>query len=181
MIRGTSIGIHQEWVEFGGPGDQFVANGIGILGLTPNRYGVYEYPESGFGGRLANWTPQIQVSQTPIAQIVAGPNNDGGINWATVTVGTHTAYYQGGPVVEVDVQDYAATETNLSGYSGGGFLGMGYYTENQFVGDYYYYAGAWRGSYLSGPTGRLISGHYMYETACTGANGLNGSAPCVAY
>src|SRR6185312_14058835 len=81
-----------KWINFGGPGDQFLASGPNILGLTPNRQLVFLWPGGNFtsGGY---WYQQTQVTQTPIAKLISGPDNENGVNWGIINPGNDNLWF----------------------------------------------------------------------------------------
>jgi len=176
-----------KWVRIGGPGDQFVASGGSLLGLTPDHRGVFEYPGSEFGTTGQNWSGQ-PLSVGPIASIVAGPENGLGRYWGVVPHGDTSLYYQGTDRLVRSVNPPYPSMEWVASAAAGGFLSMD--TGQQFVHDWEYvppnppFDSYWNTLDAYGPAGRLVAGSAMYLTDCAGTAcdvGILAScaAPCV--
>lgn len=182
-----------QWVVIGGPGDQFIASGGNLLGLTVDHFGVWEYPQSEFmddfstrivrpgpGNIGTKWVRQ-DMSVGQVAEIVAGPEDNAGVYWGVVPYGGSALYYQGNARVGGgdNSRDWVASA------EAGGFLSMDTGTQDVFK-NYFAPAqppsstiGTWSETGVYGPAGRLVGGTAMYVTACNGGfDSLAGAAPC---
>ncbi len=148
------------WQSFGGPGDQFIAFGNGIIGLTVNRGAMYFCPSSQFAAGTTGCTWQPFGNFDHCARMIGGP--DAG-QWLC-NVAASTSYFGDG---------YNLGETGLfdaAGYLSGvasGYAGMNIeYGAFACIGNTDCYYGPFQS--LNTTVGRLIPGGNVYATTCGG-------------
>ena len=156
------------WQSFGGPGDQFIAFGDGIIGLTVNRGAMYLCPSSQFaaGTTYCNW--QSFGDFGSCAGMIGGP--DVGHWLCNVAVGTD--YFGDGYTLgEVGLLEAAGYENGGAGGYAGINIDYGAYACNGRLNCYY-------GPFpsLSATVGRLIPGGNVYATKCA-----DGQLMCDSY
>ncbi len=146
------------WQSFGGPGDQFIAFGDGIIGLTVNRGAMYFCPSSEFaaGTTYCNW--QAFGNFDYCAGMIGGPD----VGHWLCSVADNTHYVGDGySLGQLGLFEVAGYES-----AGGGYVGINV--------DYGVYACSGHADCYSGPflplsakVGRLIPGGSVYATTCS--------------
>ena len=147
------------WQSFGGPGDQFIAFGDGIIGLTVNRGAMYFCPSSEFaaGTTSCAWQSFGNINFDHCARMIGGPDVG---HWLCNVPGNTDNVGDGYDLGETGLFDVAGYQSGSGGYVG---LNL----------DYGAYACTGKancnyGSFLSlsAKVGRLIPGGSVYATTC---------------
>lgn len=157
-----------EWIQFGGPGDQFVASGPNIIALTPDHYYVNEWPGANFGPG-GYWVPQsVEGEGGDLGFPVNLTGSPDASDWAIQYGGNQTATTStSGSAIITNAFDLAVTSVY-----GANVQWATPRTDATYAG----YVGSSQFS-TGGTSGRLISGAALYATGCA-----SGALPdCVNY
>lgn len=162
------------WVQFGNPGDQFVASGGNIIANNLTGQNQFEWPASNFGPG-GNW--QSLSSLGTVSEIIANPDAP---DWVEripgvfPEFGVDNSYYSTSQAINLDYAVINPSEAN------GASIQIA--DANDYNQTYYCDAPGqcgtsdpWTPSYAA--AGRLISGGTMYATSCQ----YPGMETCVNY
>jgi hypothetical protein len=152
------------WVQFGGPGDQFIAIGYNIYALGVDHSYIAEFRGSQFGTGSQNWTI---VGDNDPAQIVGSSDQT---TWG-VTMRGQAVFYPFDTTV-TNERFFDGLQFAVSGAVSAPYVGMG--RKNVFE-QSTNRTTPWYDT-NSGPVGRLVSGKEAYATACPST-----ALPCVNY
>jgi hypothetical protein len=168
----TSAGTSQ-WVQFGGPGQEFVAMGTDILSVQTNQERIFSFPGSSFGNpNGAGWQSLGDLSSFgPVARLVASPDVSGWFwgSWGASFMGMTTLLSMGSLNVTRGFGDYAIT-----GASGVNHIALDSNLTNMACSGAGCKTGGWYST--GGRAGRTISGGQMFVAGCD-----SGLTTCLDY
>ena len=148
------------WQSFGGPGDQFIAFGNGIIGLTVSRDAMYFCPSSQFaaGTTGCSWQPFGNFDYC--TRMIGGPDVG---HWLCSVAGNTNYFGDGYNLGETGLFDVAGYQNG----SAGGYAALNLeYGAFACTGHSDCYNGPF--SSLKATVGRLIPGGNVYATTCAG-------------
>jgi hypothetical protein len=147
------------WQSFGGPGDQFIAFGDGIIGLTVDRGAMYFCPSSQFAAGTTSCAWQSFGNDFgDCARMIGGPDVG---HWLCNVAGNTNYFGDGYNLGETGLFDV----TGYQNGSAGGYAAINIeYGAFACDGQSNCYSGPF--STLSAKVGRLIPGASVYATTC---------------